>query len=79
MPPVGFKPIISAGEWPQTYALDSAATGTGPKQCLQKINMKVSCPMTYNMLKTCTAFKNTLIGSTKGVKKSYATRLYVAS
>jgi len=29
MPPVGFKPTISAGEWPQTYALDRAATGTG--------------------------------------------------
>jgi hypothetical protein len=26
---VGFKPVISAGEQPQTYALDRAATGTG--------------------------------------------------
>jgi hypothetical protein len=26
---VGFKPKISAGERPQTYALDRAATGTG--------------------------------------------------
>jgi len=30
MPPVGFETIISAGERPQTYALDRAATGTGP-------------------------------------------------
>jgi hypothetical protein len=30
MPPVGFEPTISAGERPQTYALDRAATGTGP-------------------------------------------------
>jgi len=29
MPPVRFKPTISAGERPQTYALDRAATGTG--------------------------------------------------
>ena len=29
MPPVGFEPIISAGERPKTYALDRAATGTG--------------------------------------------------
>ena len=29
MPPVGFKPTISAGERPQTYALDRAATGAG--------------------------------------------------
>ena len=29
MSPVGFEPTISAGERPQTYALDWAATGTG--------------------------------------------------
>jgi hypothetical protein len=29
MSPVGFEPTISAGERPQTYALDRAATGTG--------------------------------------------------
>ena len=29
MHPVGFEPTISAGERPQTYALDRAASGTG--------------------------------------------------
>ena len=29
MPPVGFEPTVSAGERPQTYVLDRAATGTG--------------------------------------------------
>ena len=29
MPPTGFEPTISAGDRPQTYALDRAATGTG--------------------------------------------------
>jgi hypothetical protein len=29
MPPVGFKPTISTGQRPQTYAFDLAATGTG--------------------------------------------------
>ena len=29
VPPVGFEPTISAGERPQIYALDRAATGTG--------------------------------------------------
>ena len=29
MPPVGFEPTSSAGERPQTYALDRVATGTG--------------------------------------------------
>jgi hypothetical protein len=28
MPSVRFEPTISAGERPQTYVLDSAATGT---------------------------------------------------
>ena len=32
MPPVEFESTISAGERPQTYALDRAATGTGPSQ-----------------------------------------------
>ena len=30
-PPVGFEPTVSAGERPQNYALDRAATGTGSK------------------------------------------------
>jgi len=29
MPPVGFETTISAGEQPQTYALDRAANGIG--------------------------------------------------
>ena len=29
MPTVGFEPTISAGERPQTYALDRVATGIG--------------------------------------------------
>ena len=34
MPPVWFEPTISAGERPQTYALDRAATGTGTYYCM---------------------------------------------
>jgi hypothetical protein len=29
MSPVGFEPMIAAGERPWTYAVDRAATGTG--------------------------------------------------
>jgi hypothetical protein len=29
MPPVGFEPTISTGEWAQTHALDRAVTGIG--------------------------------------------------
>jgi hypothetical protein len=29
MPPAGFEPTISAGDRPQNYALNHAATGTG--------------------------------------------------
>ena len=41
MPPVGFEPTISPGEWPQTYALDRAATGTGSiKSVLSKYHIQ---------------------------------------
>ena len=33
MSPVGFEPTLSAGERPQTHALDRAATGTGLLCC----------------------------------------------
>ena len=36
MPPVGFEPTISAGERPQTYALNRAATGTDNPQWLHR-------------------------------------------
>jgi len=32
MPPAGFEPTVSAGERPQAYALDRAATGTGEQK-----------------------------------------------
>jgi hypothetical protein len=38
MPPVEFKPTISAGERPHTYAFDRAATGTGQTCILQYRN-----------------------------------------
>ena len=43
MPPVGLEPTISAGERPQTYALDRAATGTGNsviRQCNYQPNRR---------------------------------------
>ena len=41
MPLVGFEPTISAGEQPQTYASDRAATGTGiPKFYVYEIKNK---------------------------------------
>jgi hypothetical protein len=42
MPPLGFEPTISAGERPQTYALDRAAIGTGDlAEYLVKIYLKL--------------------------------------
>jgi len=40
MPPVAFEPTISAGERPQTYALDRVATGTG---ALKTYHIKTAC------------------------------------
>ena len=38
MPPVRFEPTISAGERPQTYALDRAATGTDSERFITQQN-----------------------------------------
>jgi hypothetical protein len=38
---VGFEPTISAGERPQTYALDRAATGTGTEEGIGFLNYLV--------------------------------------
>ena len=46
--PVGFEPTISAGERPQTDALDRAATGTGTCASLLAIN---SCDLTVTRSK----------------------------
>ena len=35
IPPAGFEPTMSAGEQPQTYALDRVATGTGVYTCVK--------------------------------------------
>ena len=42
MTPVGFEPTISAGEQPQTYALDRAATGTWGSYTLYTILHKMT-------------------------------------
>jgi hypothetical protein len=42
MPPAGFKPKISAGERPQTYAFGRAATGTGKCNVTQFIYLETA-------------------------------------
>jgi hypothetical protein len=41
MPPVVFEPTVSAGERPQTYALDRAANGSGTVGVSGPINIKM--------------------------------------
>ena len=43
MSPVEFEPTIPAGERPQTYALDRAATGIGDDSLLSEILMTPRC------------------------------------
>jgi len=56
MPPVEFEPTISAGERPQTYALDRAATGTGSCKVWSVFND--DCVV---MVLICNAFSSVLI------------------
>ena len=53
MPPVGFEPTISAGERPQTYALDRAATGTG-RVIFNKLENCASSWFYYRNISRCT-------------------------
>jgi len=49
MPPVGFESNFSAGERPQTYALDRVATGTGylvENEIMQLLLTVQFCPST---------------------------------
>ena len=41
MSPLGFEPTISAGERPQTYALDRAVTGTGTLPCTRFVKLNL--------------------------------------
>ena len=47
MPPAGFEPTISAGERPQTYALDRAATGTGKIVLLGRTNNEIGKRLSF--------------------------------
>ena len=66
MPPVGFEPTISAGEQPQTYALDRAATGTGDLTELAPLKSYVIGPAEGEILaeENCVTAINLLQSST---------------
>jgi len=49
MPSVGFEPTISAGERPQIYVLDRAATGTGILFDIFVKNIIVDPPIVWEM------------------------------
>ena len=50
MAPVGFEPTISAGERPQTHALDRAATGTGIYIHLRELNFPGSLQIKFLLI-----------------------------
>jgi len=49
MPPVKFEPTISAGERPQTYALDRAATGAGIRGEMAVTNSESRKPVMWDV------------------------------
>jgi hypothetical protein len=58
MPPVGFESTISAGERPQTYVLDRAATGTGTQNVLRKITLETWPQLAYFLLISFSSLSN---------------------
>jgi len=57
--PVGFEPTISAGERPQTYALDRAATGTDQK--LLQLRDKFSYQLHWLQLRQQRSIRESLV------------------
>ena len=58
MPPVGFEPTISAGERPQTYALDRADTGTSNSASYErKIHEKTTCGVIHSVIQLLSALR----------------------
>ena len=53
MPPAGLKPTISAGERPQTYALEYAATGIGNKESLCVVNREMDTELDLEKATYC--------------------------
>jgi len=55
MSPVGFESTISAGQRPQIYALDRAATGTGhiAHHEVQNLKISASCILYFVLLYSC--------------------------
>jgi hypothetical protein len=53
MPAAGFEPTISAGERPQTYALDRATIGTGRTSVSSKDCFIVAEEALYSVAKYC--------------------------
>jgi hypothetical protein len=53
MPPVGFEPAVLTSEWPQTYALDRAATGIGQNR---QINLENGLVVQITKFRLMTAF-----------------------
>ena len=66
MPPVEFEPTVSAGEQPQAYALDRAATGTGifrfyPSDCYEYLMKKENDILYSSSVTVCTRNRKFLL------------------
>ena len=72
-PRVGFEPTISAGERPQTYALDRAATGNGlrPYISMQIIKAKCNWPTSIFVARGLLQFLEFLYRMTHGNLTSF--------
>ena len=72
MPPVGFEPTISAGERPQTYDLDRAATGTGANQHCTELKQTHMFISVFNQLDAQNLFHNNLYFMPLRVSSTFA-------
>ena len=77
MPPVGFEPTISAGERPQTYALDRAVTGMGTYYCIfyysivTYIVLLIQLSVSRSVLNACSQSFSVIRGTLRRVTSDY--------
>ena len=71
MPPVGFEPTISAGERPQTHALDRAATGIGTAYISSALISKAYLDTEWHLRSTVTAVTSIVSAFVHSVKMGF--------
>jgi hypothetical protein len=78
MPPVGFKPTISAAERPKTYGLDRTATGTsGVVLYKVEINQNSLHHLSHSWSPPTISYGNPLVAYISSISKQFSPYIFL--